>query len=448
MAEYFEPGDARGPAIPYRALASSFFADAADRTQKLIPFLGAGASLGPRAPWHEPAAHPPDSDQSDKAIGELGFSGTARKFMQMAICLAAKIQAAEEANNSGNARGPDPVALAKQAKYPPSATELAAALAYLSSYDGFERPRQRLGGLITAEDKEVVALLRWLAELTEIGSAVPPLLSVASYYEFTLQRTQLWGDLKAIFENKKTPTRTHWLIARAAEHFLALRPRKDYLAITTNYDRLQEIAFEKVGVPYCVLTVASADQHVDVRFSPGMREYLDLSENEFASLKEEHAGKYPKAFTLDLPKRVAIVYKLHGCLFPERANRDSVILSDEDYIRYLLQMNDSSSGMVPGEITKLTSGPAFLFLGYSFSDWNVRGIYKTMVKQRTMQQRQEVKDFAVVREFSVYESAFCREGNGRIHLLVTNLNRFARRMLTSAPKRPARANKKAVGTGA
>src|ERR1039458_1800356 len=218
------------------------------------------------------------------------------------------------------------------------------------------------------------------------------------------------------------------------EHHLALKPRRDYLIITTNYDRLTEIALEKTEVPYCVLTVGSADQYVDVRFSPHMQEYLELTPTEFASLKKEHSRKYAKYFNLDLPRPIAIVYKLHGCLFPEEPGRDSVVLSDEDYIRYLMQMYDAS-GMIPSEITTQMASAAFLFLGYSFSDWNVRGMYKAVVKQRTVAQMQEVRDFAVVRDFSAYETAFCREGNGRIHLLVTDLARFTRQLMQYAPRR-------------
>ena len=433
MGEYFEEGDPRGNAIPYDGIAADFFTSPSDRTQKMVPFLGAGASLGPRPAWKEPEVQYPDAQKTQSVVDALQLSGTAQRFMELAVRLAAKIQHSEDCAQSGQTRL-DPVTIAQQARYPPTASELAAALAYRSKFDGFERPRQRVGSVLRTNDRELLELLRWIAELTEIGPAIPPLLSVASYYEYTLQRSRLWRDLRAIFENKMTPARAHCLVARAAEHHLALKPRRDYLIITTNYDRLTEIALEKTEVPYSVLTVGSADQYVDVRFSPHMQEYLELTPTEFASLKKEHSRKYAKYFNLDLPRPIAIVYKLHGCLFPEEPGRDSVVLSDEDYIRYLMQMYDAS-GMIPSEITTQMASAAFLFLGYSFSDWNVRGMYKAVVKQRTVAQMQEVRDFAVVRDFSAYETAFCREGNGRIHLLVTDLARFTRQLMQYAPRR-------------
>jgi hypothetical protein len=100
--------------------------------------------------------------------------------------------------------------------------------------------------------------------------------------------------------------------------------------------------------------------------------------------------------------------------------------------------------MIPSEITKQMSSAAFLFLGYSFSDWNVRGMYKAVVKQRTVAQMKGVSDFAVVRDFSSYETAFCREGTGRIHLLVTDLARFTRGIMNCAPLRPRKRKPKAA----
>jgi hypothetical protein len=434
MPEFFEVEDARDPKIQYRAVADLLFPGGTDRKQRLIPFVGAGASLGPDQLAGETQIEYPTADQLAAVIAALKLSGRAALFIELAARLAATIQAGEH-GAPPDSPSSDPVAVARTAKYPPSAAALAAALASESAFDGFERPRRRVAALLHAKDAELLALLRWIAELTEIGPSVPPLLSVASYYEFTLQRGQLWRELRGIFENKQTPTRTHWLLARAAAHHIARRPWKDYLIITTNYDRLTEIALEKAGVPHCVLSVANADQHVDVRFSSDMQQHLELNDADFALLKVEHANKYPNNFTLDLDRKVAIVYKLHGCLYPEVPERDSLILSDEDYIRYLMKMHDAS-GMIPSEITTLTELPAFLFLGYSFSDWNVRAMYKTVVKRRTAPNQQAVRDFAVVRDFSSYEGAYCREDNGRIHLLVTDLRRFIRRIMQHAPPRP------------
>ena len=322
----------------------------------------------------------------------------------------------------------DPFQAACNSKYPPSASELAAALAYRCEYDGFERPRRRVRPFLTAKDHEIVQVLRHLADLTEIGPSVPPLVPVASYYEYTLPRQDLWSDLDTIFANKRTPARTHWLVARAAEHYLQLKPKSHYVIITTNYDQLMETALESAKLPYCVLAVRNADQYVEATFPAQLRDYLGLSESEFEELGQREV--YPKFFTMEeLRRPLVVLYKQHGSL--AGVERDSVIVSEEDYIQYLMRMR-SGEGVVPGAITSMLDKVAFLFLGYSFNDWNVRAMYKSV---RSGARRNDLHDYAVVRELNSYESAFVRETNARIDRLLTDLSRFARNILKHAPKR-------------
>ncbi len=68
----------------------------------------------------------------------------------------------------------------------------------------------------------------------------------------------MWNALHEIFLGKRCPTPTDELIARAARWYLGhTQTSGDYLVITTNYDRLIELAFDAAGVPYCVLAVDS-----------------------------------------------------------------------------------------------------------------------------------------------------------------------------------------------
>src|SRR5208337_4777387 len=305
--------------------------------------------------------------------------------------------------------------------------------ANLSSYATFERPVQRLRPLLAASPSDLAQVLRWIALLTDIALPTAPLLSVSSYCEYTLpqQRKDLWEKLHRLFANKKWPTATNFLVARAAHWHLRpeRRARKDYLVITTNYDCLMEVALDLFKVPYCVLTVDRTDHHVDARFSDSVKKYLEFSDQEYAEFQNEYNGtKYPAQFTLEKSRPLAIVYKIHGCLFPIRPNRDSIILSDEDYVDYLCRLSDND-GVIPASVTALMQEMGFLFAGYSFSDWNVRGIYKKLVEHRGGEQDKKptpargVQDYAIVRQLNVYESAFFRQKT--ISLLQTDLNQFS-----------------------
>jgi hypothetical protein len=201
---------------------------------------------------------------------------------------------------------------------------------------------------------------------------------------------------------------------------------------------LMELALDDAKVPYVVLSVGHADKMVGVRFSSTVTDHLNLEKDDLQHLRQHHARKQPEGFALEVGGQLAIVFKLHGCLYPEDPSQppvDSIVLSDDDYIRFLMRMQESHA-MIPGEVTRLLEQPGFLFLGYSFSDWNVRAIYRTVLKSRPA----SVVDYAVVRDHNVFESRFSDESRpsperpnaSPIELLITDLNRFSQGIRAAA----------------
>lgn len=362
--------------IPYLGLAEDIFSP----RQKVIPFIGAGASLGD--PLASPPVTLPDAAVIERQAVELGLVGEAKRFLEQAIRHAYEIQALD-ALPVGKA-----FELAKSEPYPPSAKVLANALATSSNYQALEWPR--------------------------------PLLPVSSYYQFTFDRRKLWDSLQAIFENKSSPTKTHELVARAARWHQNSAPYGEYLIITTNYDRLMELALDQLGVAYCVLTVDRDDYRVDARFSHSMQGWLGLGDQDYRDFVAQNQMRpSPELFSFSShPKPVVMLFKIHGCLYPERNGSDSIVLSDEDYIDYL--SHSGGNGLIPAALLPVMENTGFLFLGYSFRDWNIRGIYKTLVKKR--HSRRSVRDYAVSLHCSHYESAFFQ--HSAIHILETELMTF------------------------
>lgn len=430
QVQFFDPQRGRGAAIPYEQFADLLFTDDSGGTQKLVPFLGAGASLGQHRRADDDMLNPAPADKVRDFIEALHLSGTAARFIELATQLAIRIQATEQAGNEG-ASNLSPFTVACAAKYPQSAGELAAALAVRTKYNGFECPVQRLQPLLPMGENELTHLVRSVADLTEIGPSVPPLLSVASYYQYTTPG-KLSEDLEQIFQNKRKWTRTHWLVARAALRHLE-NDDKHYLVITTNYDSLIEKALERMTLSYCVLTVVSPDKPVDVRFSSNMQPYLGLKDARYQTLVR--IKNYPNAFALELRKPIVIVFKLHGCLSGDGGSNKGIVISDEDYIRYLMQMREGEV-MIPAMVSRYLDFPGFLSLGYSFSDWNIRAVYKSVVTRRFEMSKVDqdtpkypVKDWAVVHEFSDYESKSSQES---INLIVADLSKFARKTIVAA----------------
>ncbi len=448
---FYEPELGQNPIIQYATLAEKLFP--AEPKQRLMPFLGAGASL-PARPMSDHAPTKPAQHDITSICDQLGLTKRrARLFMDLALHLASAIEIEGEPSSGAIIDKQTVFRKAVESRFPPSANELAEVLALLSEYDTFERPRRKLRTLLRADDSDLVQMIRRIAVLTEIAQPTAPLLAVSSYYEYTNRRPELWEKLHDLFVKKTSPTPTNFLVARAAHWHLSpeRRPRKNYLIITTNYDRLMEIALERFRVPHCVLTVDREDRHVDVRFSADVQKYLGFNDGEFRDLQNELNGtRFPANFTLEMSRPLVVLFKIHGCLFPIRQGGDSIILSDEDYIDYLSHMSDNA-GMIPSAVSELMADKSFLFVGYSFSDWNVRGIYKKLVEKRggagplnnstshmtgaprstaSPVKKSPIQDYAVVRNLNVYESAFFREKT--ISLLQTDLDQFSRKIRAEA----------------
>jgi hypothetical protein len=387
MASIFGATDS--PPIPYLGLSSEIV----NSSQKLVPFLGAGASLAGATTIAQKQPASPDQQMRDLIADQLGLTGAAREYLSEAIVQAFRLQAFESDPNS--------IVQDVIAKpIPPSASELANALAAAVSYKG-----------------------AWPYSL----------LAVASYHEFVFKREMHREMLYRLFASKTEPLPTHELVALAAVRHLKNNTRRDYIVITTNYDRLIERAMEGAHVPYCALTVDRQDRKVDVRFSDSVQAWLGFSDNEYREFQDEQNSKYPELFFFsNRPKPLAVVYKIHGCLYPPKPGRDSIVLSDEDYIRFLKWQGEHGERIVPAAVRSLMHDKGFLYLGYSFSDWNVRGLYEMFVGERPG--GKSIQDYAVVNAVNPYESAFFAAQT--IHLLVTDLVSFVtevKKNLTSGP---------------
>jgi hypothetical protein len=70
-----------------------------------------------------------------------------------------------------------------------------------------------------------------------------------------------------------------------------------------------------------------------------------------------------------------VIYKLHGDL----AERESLVITDEDYIQFVLRMSDKEPyDPVPLSLKYFLTGWTTLFVGYSLLDYNLRLLFKTL----------------------------------------------------------------------
>jgi hypothetical protein len=114
---------------------------------------------------------------------------------------------------------------------------------------------------------------------------------------------------------------------------------------------------------------------------------------------------------------MAIVYKLHGCLHPDRReNDDGLIISENDYVQFISDLRD----IIPAHVGNLLGAKRLLLLGYSFSDWNVRSLYER-IKKRADAGR--AGDYAVTRSLSTFEQSYFAQQD--IIVVKTDLTTFA-----------------------
>jgi uncharacterized protein (DUF1778 family) len=141
------------------------------------------------------------------------------------------------------------------------------------------------------------------------------------------------------------------------------------LIVTTNYDDLLERAFAAAGEEVDVFVYLAAGHEEQGRFRhfppAGEPRLVQTGMANTYDLELDESGRFLK--------RPAIL-KLHGTVDRTRQMHDSFVISEDDYIDYLARVDLEK--VVPARIRWVLKKSAFLFLGYSLRDWNVRAILR------------------------------------------------------------------------
>lgn len=200
-------------------------------------------------------------------------------------------------------------------------------------------------------------LSRFLADVASFPSKddhdLSDLAKVSSYFVETTARRRLRERLRQVFGRTYASCEIHKYLA-AIEAPL--------LIVTTNYDDLMERSLDDAGRIYDLVV------HV-----------TDRKDMNASVLWWEHGTPEPKAvppsdLQIDLSKRT-VLYKMHGSV-DKLPNRDSYVITEEDYVDFLSRMTDRTA--VPARFMRHFQERHFLFLGYSLNDWNLRVILRNL----------------------------------------------------------------------
>jgi hypothetical protein len=182
------------------------------------------------------------------------------------------------------------------------------------------------------------ALSRQLAQECDFGTRFPGedvgnLQRVALAYEIDRSRGQLVDKIRGAVDAGRQPS--PMLRALASLDFP--------LVITTNYDGLFERALRDVG----------KQPRVSI-YKPESAPTTDF---------EDETAQSP------------VIYKLHGDI----AHRESLVVTDEDYIQFVLRMSDKEPyDPIPLSLKHFLKRWTTLFIGYSLLDYNLRLLFKTL----------------------------------------------------------------------
>ena len=92
-----------------------------------------------------------------------------------------------------------------------------------------------------------------------------------------------------------------------------------------------------------------------------------------------------------------------------------------------MRQNGLNNAMLPAFVKNGWMTRGFLFMGYSFSDWNVRSWYQSLMEDAHFRERRGLQDLAVMIDSDPYQDVFFdRKG---INLVYTELKRFAESIL-------------------
>lgn len=201
------------------------------------------------------------------------------------------------------------------------------------------------------------------ADLTEYNypkEKAPPIGSELSKYlaEKSDYPNQDWWNLQRVAQHFESQTKSRFMLVKEIEKavqvgrepspILRMLAELEFpIVITTNYDQLYERALDQMG----------SEHQVSV-YSP----------NTTTKAKTIDCLKDPD------PKR-PYVLKIHG----DVGKPESIVLTDEDYIQFVLRMSDKHPFHPFGNnvLAHLMKWPT-LFIGYSLVDYNLRLLFKTL----------------------------------------------------------------------
>lgn len=201
---------------------------------------------------------------------------------------------------------------------------------------------------------ELSADLLSLTSLAASDAASSDLATIAQYCTYELGLSDLRDRLHDIFAQPHQYGTIHRFLAEWDKHLLI---------VTTNYDEFLERAFQEAGKPFDLVVHQTGDLARKASIA-----YRPHGETTISTIK-------PNTLDIDL-SRASVIYKMHGTVSPSDPKRDSFLVTEDDYIDFLVRMG--STMPIPAAVRMEFARSHFLFMGYGLRDWNFRVVLGTL----------------------------------------------------------------------
>jgi hypothetical protein len=288
----------------------------------------------------------------------------------------------------------------------PFGGELAQALAEAAGYPADDSHEKALSDLLIAIKQLAADIPDDKAEVALTPVVRAHLASVLNLAQIASWAQQVAGTRDAVnvvlrkaFAVNSLPGDLHTTLAEVKDA---------RLYVTTNYDDLLEQALAP-RKPH--LIVDRNEKGLWVGVSGAKLQPVSPTGKELYELLNDPQTQSPSA---------PIIFKMHGSVDKIDPKNDSYLISEEDYVDFL---GRSSGSYIPPYIAGLMTGKAFLFLGYSLEDWNIRVILRKLLKSS---KSGDVRWWAIVRGRSERERERWQANDLNVYPM--DLSEFARKL--------------------
>jgi class 3 adenylate cyclase len=211
-------------------------------------------------------------------------------------------------------------------------------------------------GAYTPTDQELAAHLATRFDYPPRGPR--DLARISQYAAITAGSGPLYEEIHSILDADFVPSSLHEFLAHLPSQLRQrARPPEHPLIITTAYDDTLERAFRAAGEAVDLVSyVADGDQRGRFwHWTPDGRVRLIDKPNKYLGLSLEQRP---------------VIIKMHGAVDRGDPERDSFVVTEDDYLDYLVQAD--LSNMVPVTLAAKLRRSHILFLGCTIRDWSYR----------------------------------------------------------------------------